>query len=90
VTLLLLSFVAASVLLRADFDPARWKWRHPLPLPTSPELYVVGFESDVYRTARPDFADVRIVRDGAEVPYVLEILSGGVGIREFQPQILDI
>lgn len=89
-TRLVLSLVAASVLLRADFDPTRWKWRHPLPLPASQELYVVGFEPDVYRTARPDFADVRIVWDGAEVPYVLEILSGGVEVREFQPQILDI
>jgi len=50
----------------------------------------VGFETQVYRAARADFADVRIVRDGAEVPYVLEILSGGVEVREFRPQILDI
>lgn len=89
-TRLVLSLLAASVLLRADFDPARWQWRHRLPVPGSPGPYAVGFETQVYRAARADFADVRIVRDGAEVPYVLEILSGGVEVREFRPQILDI
>jgi hypothetical protein len=90
VTRLVLSLLAAAVLLPADFDPARWRWRHRLPVAGSPGLYVVGFDPEAYRTARADFADVRIVRDGAEVPYILDILSGGVDVREFRPQILDI
>ena len=69
--------------------PSAWQFRGPLPIGPAPGWYVFRIDTDLYKASHSDLADLRIVRDGEEVPYVIETLSGAVELRGFAPQILD-
>ena len=58
-------------LLLAAFAPARWRWRAPVSV-TASGLAAARIGVPVYAAARPDLGDLRLVRGGAEVAYVLE------------------
>jgi len=65
--------------------PSAWQFRRPLPIGPAPAWYVFRIDTDLYKASHSDLADLRIVRDGEEVPYVIETLSGAVELRELAP-----
>jgi len=86
-TKLVLSLLALASLGRADFDAARWRLRKPIRLTANVPLSSVRIDSEIFRGSPEQLDDVRVVRDAAEVPYVLQTLYGQRGDREFQPAI---
>ena len=75
--------------LRADFNPQDWQFRRALVVDVPPGLCVARIDPEIRRRSRPDLADLRIVGDNGEAPYVLEKLAGSVEDRELQPDILN-
>ena len=84
-----LSLLAFTALLRADFNPARWQCRRSLAAGEAQQVSAVTLDRAVYAGAQMGLADLRLVREGVEVPYVLETLSGSAEERELRPEILD-
>jgi len=88
-TKLLLSLLTLATLARADFDPPHWRLRKPIRVNANAPLSAVRADPEVFRGSRNQLDDVRIVRDGAEIPYVLQTIHAGSGEREFQPSITN-
>src|SRR5579864_2051315 len=86
-TKLVLSLLALASLARADFDAARWRLRKPIRLTANVPLSALRIDSETFRGSLEQLDDVRVVRDAAEIPYVLQTLFGQRGDREFQPAI---
>ncbi len=86
---LLLSLVLTAPLLHADFDPQHWRLRRQITL-DSPRP-VAGFPIDpvLYRGLARDQADLRIVRGGIEIPYVITTLSDQSSETELHPPVLN-
>jgi hypothetical protein len=55
----------------APLDPAGWTRRKPLRL-AQPGVQELELDPAVLAGARPDFADLRLLRAGHQIPYVLE------------------
>jgi hypothetical protein len=74
-TRLLLSLVVAGVVARADFDPTRWQFRRRIAI--SKPAAVASFTVDLllYEHSRFELADLRIVRDQVETPYIIRKLD---------------
>lgn len=88
-TRIALSLLALSALARADFDPAHWQFLRPAAAGEAQQVCVLPLDRAVYEGARADLADLRVVRDGREVPYVLETLAGAVEETELRAEVLD-
>lgn len=71
-TLLLIFAMLASA---APLDLSAWKYRKRIPLTPGDGLAVVKLDREVYLGAAFDLSDIRVVRDGQEVPYVREALG---------------
>jgi hypothetical protein len=69
--LLLLAILATA----APFDLSQWKYRKRIPLTPGDGLAVVKLDREVYMGAEFALDDLRLVRDGAEAPYVLETIG---------------
>src|SRR5258706_323120 len=82
-TILLTSTLAGAITL------SEWRYRKPIPLTPGSAVAVVKIDRDVYIAARPDLADLRVRRDGEEIPYVLETLDATSQQREQSGEILD-
>jgi hypothetical protein len=83
----ILSLLCFCALLRADFKPERWKsFRTAAAVPG---VCVLALDRTVYANARPDLADLRVVRGGREVPYVIETRTGSSEDTELRPETLD-
>ncbi|MGH9665888.1 MAG: DUF3999 family protein [Bryobacteraceae bacterium] len=82
----LLAFAAVA---SAAFTPSAWQFRRPLPVGVAPAVSALRLDAGIYRGARTDLADLRIVHDGREVPYVLERLSTRIEDREVPADVLD-
>jgi hypothetical protein len=63
--------LAAVVLRGALLDPAPWNFRKPVHLATA-GVQQLELDPEVLAAAQRDLADLRLVRDGAQVPYLLE------------------
>lgn len=63
--------LAGTPLLGATLDPAPWIFRKAVQL-ASAGVHQLELDLDVLVHAQPGFADLRLVRDGAQVPYLLE------------------
>ncbi len=85
----ILSLLCFAALARADFDPAHWQFLRTVTANQAQQVCVLPLDRAVYEGARPDLGDLRVVRDGREVPYVLETLAGAVEKTELRAQILD-
>src|SRR5438270_10320392 len=83
------AFLIVTTVLFAAFAPSEWKFRKPIVLTPGDRLASVKLDRDVYTGTRPDFADIRVVRDGQEVPYVLDTLAAKSDYREQAGEILD-
>jgi hypothetical protein len=86
---LLLSLLLTAPLLRADFDPVHWRFRRQITVDS--QRPVAGFPIDpvLYRGLTRDQADLRIVRGGVEIPYVITTLSDQSSETELHPAILN-
>ena len=60
----------------APLDLSAWKYRKRIPLTPGDELAVVKLDREVYKDAQGTFVDLRVVRDGEEVPWVLDYRFG--------------
>ncbi len=63
--------LADTPLRGAAIDPAAWGFRKPVQL-TAAGVQQLELDLDVLARAQSSFADLRLVRDGAQVPYLLE------------------
>jgi hypothetical protein len=84
-----LSLLAFVALANAAFTPSNWRYRRPLPVGVAPAVSAVSLDPGVYRAARADLADLRVIRNGREVPYMLERLSARAEDREIPADVLD-
>lgn len=77
-TKLLLSGLACCSLLTADFNGVAWKTRRQIRLAESAPAAVSEFIVDgpLYRDSAAGLDDLRILRDGTETPYVIQVLNG--------------
>src|SRR5260370_41947430 len=82
-------FLIFMMLVFAAFTPSEWKFRKAIDLTPSDALATVKLDRDVYTGTRADLADIRVLRDGEEVPYVLETLAAKSEYREQAGEILD-
>src|ERR1700678_243714 len=67
--------VFALLASAAPLDLSAWKFRKRVPLTPSGEMAVVKVDRETFTGAAFDLADLRVVRDGIEVPYYLETLA---------------
>src|SRR5207247_7871739 len=67
-----LGLLCASLLAGAGFEISQWKFHTPVRVPESGRLVVIPFDRTLYSRMRQDLGDLRIVRDGEEIPYVIE------------------
>src|SRR5213078_1331380 len=73
-----LGLLCLSLLPGAGFDGARWKFRAPVRVLESGRLCVIPFDRTLYARMREDLGDLRIIKDGEEIPYLIETLAGSV------------
>lgn len=78
-----------GVLASAAFTPSAWRFRQQIPAGSESTISVVPLNAAVYRAARADLADLRVVHDGREAPYILERLSAREEDREIPAEIVD-
>jgi hypothetical protein len=83
-----LILLAAAVLLRADFDPSHWELRRPLSVQPG-AVARVRIDRVIYKGSKARLADLRVVRDGVETPYLLETQRGTSSETELHPSIVD-
>jgi hypothetical protein len=84
--------VSIAVIAGAVYDPAiSYFHRIRSVTVTAPDQqnYAV-IDADVFKHARPDLADVRILDGQSQVPFVLVKLSGGTDTQETQAKILNL
>lgn len=85
----ILSLLSFCVLVRADFDPARWQFRRTLVVEQPGQVCVLKLDRTVYAGAETGLADLRVVRNNQEVPYIIATLTGSAEEAELRPEILD-
>jgi hypothetical protein len=74
----------------AGLDTTRWQYKAPIQLPSdSSGIVAAHLTRDIYVRSRPDLADLRLVRGGEEVPYLIEARRGATENREFEPMVID-
>src|ERR1700694_839166 len=74
-TRLLLSLFAAGAIARADFDAARWQFRRSIAIAKPAPVASFTVDRSLYQGSRAQLADLRIVHDQKETPYVLRELE---------------
>jgi hypothetical protein len=85
---LALSGVAAA-LLSGAFEPSSYRAYRAVQVAAPGGVCAVKIDRAVYDWTRPDLADLRLVRDGEEIPYVLETIHEKVLEQEVSPEVLD-
>jgi hypothetical protein len=63
-------------LLSADFSAEAWRYRRPLILSQPGAIAEFVADATLYRNSAANLDDLRILRDGVEVPYVILTLAG--------------
>src|SRR4051812_33569547 len=72
----------ASLAAGQGLDTSRWMYRTPVQVLEQGRLAVIPIDRTLYSRMRPDLADLRVVKDGDEVPYLIETRTGSVEQRE--------
>jgi len=85
----LILFVVAIAAFGAGFDLSTRRFRRPIPLSPGDKPALVKLDRDVYSGSRADLADLRILRDGDEVPFVLETVAEVTGRAERVAEIFN-
>jgi len=68
--------LACAALLRADFDAESWRVRRQIQLAQPAAVAQFTVDGALYRASSASLDDLRIMRGGGEVPYVLSGLTG--------------
>jgi hypothetical protein len=76
-------------MLYADFDATHWRWRRTLVIPAPRDVSAFAIDPVLYRGMTIGQADLRIVRDGVETPYVIHTLTDSSHETELRPAILN-
>ncbi len=81
--------LAAVGLLRGDFSASDWKLRRAVLGDGSSALAVVKLDRAVFVGTGANLADLRLIRDGRELPYVLETGSEGQTLSRRSGNVVD-
>lgn len=84
-----LSLLLVAPLLHADFNPQHWRFRRQIAVDSPRSVAAFAIDPLLYRGLTRDQADLRIVRDGTEVPYAITILNDMSSETELHPPILN-
>lgn len=84
----LLSGLLLSGTIYAAIQTDLWSVRRPVK-PSRAAFNVLALDAIVYRNSKAQLRDLRLLRSGNEVPYVLRALSGGREEQRFTPRITD-
>ena len=84
-----LTLLAAGLLFAEGFESSHWQFVTPVRVAEAGRLCVIPFDRPLYSRMREDLGDLRIRKDGDEVPYVIETMSGSLQERECRPEILN-
>ncbi|MGH9718874.1 MAG: DUF3999 family protein [Bryobacteraceae bacterium] len=79
----------APGVLAAEFDPKVWQFRRTLRVHEPDRVSVIRIDRDMYERTRSDLGDIRVAREGMEVPYVIETSQGSLEERETESRILS-
>ena len=74
-TRLLLSLLVAGTIARADFDPARWQFRRSIAIAKPAPVASLIVDRSLYQGSRVKLADLRVIRDQVETPYIIRELE---------------
>ena len=74
----------------APLDLSAWKYRKKIPLTAGDGLAVVKLDREVYMGADSGLSDLRVVRDGSEVPFELGSLKQGGDDVTRSEKLLDM
>jgi Protein of unknown function (DUF3999) len=84
----LLSGLVLSGITYAALQTDQWAFRRQVK--TSQAAFdVLALDAIVYQASKAQLNDLRLLRSGTEVPYVLRTLSGGRELKRFSPRITD-
>jgi hypothetical protein len=76
--------------LASALDTSRWQYQAPIEAsPGSIGVAAIRLTRDIYVRSLPNFGDLRVARDGDEVPYLIETRRGTVEDAEVEPAVLD-
>src|SRR5690242_20438736 len=67
--------IGAGLLRAAPFDITPWKYRAPVRMSERGQLAAIPIDKTLYSKMRPDLADLRVVRDRDEVPYLIQTMT---------------
>jgi len=84
----LLSGLLLSGIAYAAVQTDLWAFRRPVK-PSQAAFNVLAVDAIVYRASKAQLKDLRLLRSGNEVPYVLRTLSGGREEKRFRPRVTD-
>src|SRR5271165_1015030 len=80
----------SACLAHADFVPEKWTLRRPVQPPSNTTVAAVTLDQTIYAGSQDRLVDLRLVRNGVEAPYVLEVLAPTLETKEFQPKMLNL
>ncbi len=83
------SLLLFALLLQADFQPSRWKFRRPLTVDASARIAVWNVDRGTYVHSQSNLSDLRVVSGQDEVPYVLEKMSGSDRREDVSGDVID-
>jgi hypothetical protein len=84
---LVFSLLVCAGAVLADFNVQQWAFRVPVTVGGTISEFTVGPE--IYRYSAARLSDLRIVRDGVEVPYVMKRLDGDLRLSEHSVEIVN-
>ena len=73
----------------ADFTAANWQFRRPIRIEGTASIASIKIDPIIYKGSAARLADLRVLRDDVERPFVLETLRGTASETELQPRIVD-
>src|SRR5271165_1280104 len=82
-------FLLFVCLAHADFTPGKWPLRRPIQTSPGAAVSSAAIDQTVYSGSRERLLDLRLVRNGSESPYVVEVLAPAQETKEFQPKVLN-
>ena len=82
-------FLLFVCLAQADFAPDKWPLRRPIEPAPGAAVSAAVVDQTVYSGSKERLLDLRLVRNGREAPYVLEVLAPAQETKEFQPKVLN-
>jgi len=86
----LLSLLLFSVPAMQALDTTRWQSQAAIQVPPgSAGIATVKLTREIYVRSRAGLADLRVVRGGDEVPYLIDVRRGTVEFREIEPPVIN-